>query len=143
MIETYWSTVIVFSVLIILSVSLALLISILTIRGSLTKKFGIISLVLILLTLILIIWYVIPVAKDYKFVSNNEFIEVEAVVVEFAYVRDDLDGNGHTEYSKPKFYIEDKNEYVILKVANVELGKKYKIRYLPNSRICEVVYPIE
>ena len=77
--------------------------------------------------------------KDYKFVSNGEFLEDDGLVVEFTYIKNDLDGNGYTQYSKPKFYIEDKDKYIILNVANVEVGKTYRIRYLPNTKISEIL----
>ena len=70
-------------------------------------------------------------------------MEDEATVVEFTCVRDDPDGNGQTQYSQPKFYIESKDEYIVLYVSNVEIGRKYRIRYLPNTKICEVIYCIE
>ncbi len=76
-------------------------------------------------------------------VINNEYVEDSAVVVEFTYVHKDLDGNGRVQYSKPKFYIENKNKYIILNVANVEIGKEYRIRYYPNTKICEILYCIE
>ena len=86
---------------------------------------------------------IIPYIKDYSIVSNSGFLEDDAILIEFTYIRNDPDGNGETQYSKPKFYIEEKNEYIILNLANVEVGKKYRIRYLPNTKLSEIVCCIQ
>jgi hypothetical protein len=89
------------------------------------------------------LYLIVPCIKDYKYVSNNEYLEADAEVVEFTYAKRDLDGNGQMTYAKPKFYIEETNEYIVLHVKDVEVGEKYRIRYLPNTKICEVLYHIE
>ncbi len=84
----------------------------------------------------------IPLVKDFPLAANNEYVEDTATVVEFTEVYFDADGNGKTHHSKPKFYIPEKDEYVVLYVADVEIGKEYRIRYYPNTKICEAV-PVE
>lgn len=77
--------------------------------------------------------------KDYEYVSNNSYIEEKAKVVEFTNSYFDYDGSGRQENSNPKFYLVDKDEYVVLHVKNVELGETYIIRYYPNTKICDVI----
>ena len=69
---------------------------------------------------------------------SGEYLEETAVVVCFTRVyRDEFEPDPH--YSRPKFYIPEKDEYVILNAANVEIGKTYRIRYYPHTKICEAV----
>lgn len=81
--------------------------------------------------------------KDYKYVAENTFIEETAIVVEFTVSRIDYDGNGERINSKPKFYLIDKDEYIVLNAKKVELNETYIIRYYPNTKICEIVTPID
>ena len=97
----------------------------------------------IVLVAIASIYMCVPCIKDYNFVKNNTFREENLTAVEFTYVRGDPDGNGKTEYSAPKFYVKDKNEYIVLNIRDVEIGKTYRIRFLPNTGICEILYCIE
>ncbi len=85
----------------------------------------------------------IDCCKDYKYVAENTFIEETAIVVEFTVSRIDYDGNGERINSKPKFYLIDKDEYIVLYAKKVELNETYIIRYYPNTKICEIVTPIE
>ena len=80
--------------------------------------------------------------KDYKYVSNNTYMEEKAKVVEFTVTRFNYDGNGRQENSKPKFYLIDKDEYIVLYEKNVEVGETYIIRFYPNTKICDVVEKI-
>ena len=80
--------------------------------------------------------------KDYKYVSNNTYLEEKAKVVEFTVSRFDYDGNGRQVNNKPKFYLIDKNEYIVLNVKDVELGETYIIRFYPNTKICDVIEKI-
>ena len=77
--------------------------------------------------------------KDYKYVSNNTCIEEKAKVVEFTNSRFNYDGNGKQENSNPKFYLIDKDKYIVLNAKDVELGETYIIRFYPNTKICDVV----
>lgn len=80
--------------------------------------------------------------KDYKYVSSYTYIEERAKVVEFTNTRFDYDGSGRQENSKPKFYLIDKDEYIVLNVKDVELEQIYIIRFYPNTKICEVIEKI-
>ena len=73
--------------------------------------------------------------RDYDFAKNNTFVEETLTVIEFTKVERDLDGNGQISYSKPKFYIHEKDEYIILHTKDVEIGKTYRVRYYPNTKI--------
>lgn len=80
--------------------------------------------------------------KDYNYVSNNTYIEEKAKVVEFTVSRIDYDGNGMQENSKPKFYLIEKDEYIVLYAKDVEVGGIYIIRFYPNTKICDVIKKI-
>lgn len=143
MIERYWISL-VFSVFaVVFSVCLIIFVSWLFLKGTLTKKYFVGAIVALIVAIILGLCWMIPFIKDYKYVSANECLEADAVVVEFTCVEQNLDGNGQTSYTKPKFYIEENNEYVVLYATSVEVGKKYRIRYLPNSKLCDVLYTLE
>lgn len=81
--------------------------------------------------------------RDYRYVTNDTYVEEKAKVVEFTYSKRDYDGNGQIINAKPKFLIVDKGEYIILNAKNVDVGKTYIIRYYPNTRICEIVQEIQ
>lgn len=138
MYRTYWTSLVLLAVFILLSIVFTVLILILTGKGILNKKF-LFSTIFLLLVLFFSIYSIIPYIKDYKFISQGIFLEDTATVVEFTYTKKHFDGNGESQFSEPKFYIESKDQYIILKVSDVSLGKKYKIRYLPNTRICEIL----
>jgi hypothetical protein len=80
--------------------------------------------------------------KDYKYVSNNTYLEEKAKVVEFTVSRFDYDGSGRQEHRKPKFYLVEKEEYIVLNVIGVEVGETYIIRFYPNTKICDVIEKI-
>ena len=143
MYKTYWTLFTLGLLGMILSFILIVFISVLAIKGLIKKQYFIISTIVLVTAIAFSLHLFIPCIKDYRFISEGSFPEDEAVVVEFTYVKDDPDGNGETQYSKPRFYIESKDEYLVLNVSNVEIGKKYKIRYLPNTRICEILSCIE
>ena len=110
------------------------------------KKVGIVSIrlfvglsVVMAFLAVICILMLIPLVKDFHLAAHNEYVEDIATVVEFTDVYFDADGNGQTHYSKPKFYIPEKDEYVVLYVADVEIGEEYRIRYYPNTKICEAV----
>ena len=81
--------------------------------------------------------------KDYNYVSNNTYIEEKAEVVEFTASRIDYDGSGREEKRKPKFYLIEKDEYIILNVKDVEIGEIYIVRFYPNTKICDVIKKVE
>ena len=143
MIRTYWTIIAIDTVGILLSIFMAVIVSNCFLKGMLTKEYFVGANIAIVVAIILGLCWMIPLIKDYKYVINDKCLEADAVVVEFTCIEQDLDGNGQTSYTKPKFYIEESNEYVVLYASNVEVGKKYRIRYLPNSRLCEIVSLIE
>lgn len=77
--------------------------------------------------------------QDYQYVSGNTYCEEKAKVVTFTYSRKDYDGNGQMINAKPKFFLIDKEEYIVLNAKDVEIGKTYIIRYYPNTKICDVI----
>ncbi len=80
----------------------------------------------------------IPAMQDYEMATSGDYLEEIAVVICFTHAySDEFDPEPH--YSQPKFYIPEKDEYVILNATNVEIGKTYRIRYYPHTRICEAV----
>ena len=112
----------------------------------LDKKNGIILLILSsCISLALSVWCASTFSlccKDYNYVVNNTYIEEKAKVVEFTVSRFDYDGSGRQENSKPKFYLIEKDEYIVLNVKDVELGETYIIRFYPNTKICDVIEKI-
>lgn len=114
-------------------------------------KMGIIRRFLVSLLLLFVgVWamfkIVVPCMKDYPMAAAGEYIEVEVTVVDFTEV-----GNGPGEFSpsvwfaKPKGYIESTGEYIIIPGNDNrwEIGKTYRIRYLPNSMAKEILYVVE
>ena len=41
--------------------------------------------------------------------------------------------------SETKVYIYDTQEYVILNLSGVEVGGIYTVKYLPNTKLCEII----
>ncbi len=74
--------------------------------------------------------------------SSGTYIEEKAQVVEFTVSRISADGNGKLENRKPKFYLIEKDEYIVLYEKDVEVGGVYVIRYYPNTKICEIIEAI-
>lgn len=109
----------------------------------LVKKNGLILLVASsvasLFLVIICVNMFIRCCKDYHYVVNNTYLEEKAQVVEFTHSRRDYDGNGQIIYRKPKFYLIDRDEYIVLNVKDVEVGETYIIRYYPNTKICDVI----
>ena len=140
--KTYWTFFGVLLLGIAISILLILLITILFLKRMLRKNFFIGYTIVLLFVVFLCIYFFVPCVKDYPIVIKGAYLEDDARVVSFTYVRDHPDGNGQTQYSKPKFYIESKDVYIILIANDVEIGKEYRIRYYPNTGICEVVYCI-
>ena len=140
--KTYWTTFAVALLLLFISIALLVLIVILSRKGFLNKKW-LVSIFFLAIAMLGELYILKPCAKDYEFMRTGCYLEEDATVVEFTYIKQDLDGNGQTQYSKPKFYVEATNEYVVLRCRDVEIGKKYRIRYLPNTKICEVLYCVE
>lgn len=109
----------------------------------LNKKYGVVGLVLLSVILALVTalsaHHFILCCKDYSYVSDNTYIEAKAEMIEYTSVEKDSDGNGLVVYRKPKFFLPERNEYIVLYTKDVEVGETYLIRYYPNTRICEIV----
>ena len=105
-------------------------------------KFSVITVVLVFAVLVCGIKF-LQCCKDYQYVVGGLFEEERAMVITCTYAKKDLDGNGQIINAKPKFLLVDRNETVVLYAQGVEIGKTYRIRYLPNTKICEVVRCLE
>ena len=140
---TYWTLFGISLAVVILSIILCAVIVILLLKRKITLKYFITGAVVLSLCAFIGVYILVPCIKDYEFAASGTFIEENATVIEFTYVRDHPDGNGKTQYSSPKFYLEGKDEYVLLYAPGVEIGKTYRIRFYPNTRICEIVATIE
>lgn len=125
---------------IVLSFILGVLVMILFAKRKLSLKYCI-SAELVLTVLLLVgIYRFTFCAKDYELVKNDAFMEETLEMIEFTETyRDD----GYISYSCPKFYNREKDEYIILYTTDVEVGKTYRIRYYPNTRICEILYCVD
>ena len=140
---TYWTLFWVSIAGLALSVILCAVTVVLLIKRKISLKYFIVGAAVLSICAFIGVYILVPCVKDYELVTNGDFLEETATVVEFTYGRDDPDGNGKTQYSSPKFYIEGKGEYVVLHANGVELGKTYRIRFYPNTRICEIVSVLE
>lgn len=143
MIKNYWS-------LFYLSLSMIIIFSILLVlclvfskKMFLKYKFG---LVLLILCLTICLGFVVLFAntfskccKDYRYVINGEFVQVEGLCVGFTHTEIDYDGNGEVSHSNPRFYIEAKDCYIVLNTKEAKQGKYYLIKYYPNTLICEII----
>lgn len=85
----------------------------------------------------------IKCCKNFTYVINNTYIEEKTKVVEYTTTSSfGYDGIDEQENSKPKFYLIDKDDYIVLNAKNVELGEIYIIRFYLNTKICEVIEKI-
>ena len=146
MVKNYWTLFYLTLIGMIIFVSLFILGFVFAKRVFLDKKYGI-----VLLIVCSCISFALSAlcaskfslcCKDNYYVSNNTYIEEKAKVVEFTVSRIDYDGSGRLENSKPKFYLIEKHEYIVLNVKDVELGETYIIRFYPNTKICDVIKKI-
>ena len=129
----------------IISVVLIILITILkALKVTRLSNLGAVCGILVLIISLLISCKEVYVfAKDYDMVISGEYEEDDMLLVDYLSIYRDLDGNGQISYSKPKFYIQSKDEYVVLKLVDLEIGKTYRIRYYPNCKIAEVLYCVD
>lgn len=146
MVRNYWALFYLTLIGMIIFVLLFILGFIFAKKVFLNKKYGIILLILcscasFALSILCANTFTLC-CKDYCYVSNNTYIEEKAKVVEFTVSRIDYDGSGRLENRKPKFYLIEKDEYIVLNVKDVELGETYIIRFYPNTKICDVIEKI-
>ena len=146
MVKNYWTLFCLTSIGMIVFISLFVLGFLFAKKIFLDKKNGIILLIFSsCISLALSVWCASTFSlccKDYKYVANNTYLEEKAKVVEFTVSRFDYDGSGRQEHIKPKFYLVEKEEYIVLNVKGVELGETYIIRFYPNTKICDVIEKI-
>ena len=105
-----------------------------------SKKYSLMFLAV--LSLLMLVWsgrIFTFCCKDYTYYASKTYIEREATVIRFTYVKWDDDGTGELMQSKPEFFIAETGEYIVLHAKEVEVGKNYTIRYYPNTKICDVV----
>lgn len=146
MVKNYWLLFYLTLIGMIIFVSLFIIGFIFAKKVLLDKKYGIILLIVcscasFTLSTLCISKFILC-CKDYNYVFNNTYIEEKAKVVEFTVSSFDYDGSGKQENSNPKFYLIDKDEYIVLNVKYVELGETYIIRFYPNTKICDVIEKI-
>lgn len=142
MVKNYWTFFYFTLIGMIICISLFVIGIIFAKKIFLDKKYGVILLIISsCITFTFGAWFVskfTSCCKDYNYVSNNTYIEEKAKVVEFTVYHFD-DVNGRQENRRPKFYLIDKDEYIVLNAHKVELGELYIVRFYPNTKICEVV----
>ena len=147
MVRNYWALFYLTLIGMIIFVLLFILGFIFAKKVFLNKKYGIILLILcscasFALSILCANTFTLC-CKDYCYVSNNTYMEEKATVVAFTYSRIHYDGNGRRENSSPKFYLIEKDEYIVLHAKDVEVGQTYLIRFYPNTKICQVVEKIQ
>ena len=146
MVKNYWSSFFITLIGSIAFIILLILGFVFAKKIFLNKKYGII--LLIICSFISLMFSVACIkdfnlcCKDYEYVKNNTYIEERAKVIEFTESYFDYDGNGQQINRRPKFYLIDKDEYVILNIIDVEVGETYIIKFYPNTKICDVVEKI-
>lgn len=144
--KTYWEIFFLSLIGCILFIGLLVLMLVFAKKVFFETKYGLIKLsalsILCLFVIALSSVNFVRCCKDYYYVANDSYEEVKAKVMEFTYSKKDYDGNGQIINTKPKFWLIDHNESIVLYAKNVEIGKTYLIRYYPNTKICEVVQEV-
>lgn len=137
--EQYWVNVKFCYITIFVAIVIIGIFFILFFRKRLSLKIWLFSVISMgLVTLFMVFAYAIPCAKDYEYVKRDECIEIYGRVTEFTKSKN---SDGEIIYSRPKFLIVGTAEYIVFpSCTGVEIGKTYKIQYLPNTKICEVIY---
>ncbi len=109
----------------------------------LNKEYGLVWFIIFLCILValmgLCVTLFVRCCKDLDYVLNQTYIEERARVTDFMYKKRDYDGNGQITYRRPKFYLIDKDEYIVLYTRDVTINETYLVRYYPNTKICEVI----
>ena len=143
--ERYWQTlnVGVFLLIVCIVIIISLIISKVIKATRLSNITALCMILVLVIALLITSREVNDLAQDYDMVINGEYEEEDMLLVDYLNVHEDLDGNGQTSYTKPKFYIESKDEYIVLHLTDLEIGKTYRIRYYPNSKIAEVLYCVD
>ncbi len=136
----YWIEFGVYLSAIVSSVILGVLVIIQFAKRKLSLKYCISAELVLTILLFVGIYRFTFCAKDYELVKNDTFMEETLEMIEFTETyRDD----GYVSYLCSKFYNREKDEYIILYTTDVEVGKSYRIRYYPNTGICEILYCVD
>lgn len=129
---------------IIIFVAVLILLIVFSKKIIISKNYGLIILAFISLIMIqLSVGKFILCCKDYKYFITGTCIETTGTVVDFMDVRREYDGNGKIIYRKPKFYVEETGEYIVLNAKDVSIGETYTIKYYPHTKICEITKHVE
>ena len=136
--NTYWTLFVIALFTIVASIAFIVLVSILLSKGKLGKKYFVGTSIALSFAIFLGIYILVPCVKDFEYAVSGTYIEDKMTAIEFTYANDNLDGNGITQYAKPKFLVERTGQYIVLFATDIELGKQYIVRYYPNTKICEV-----
>ena len=133
----YWSLFIILIIALIGLFGCCLFSFVMYLKRKCDIRFFIAAIVIIGLACVYTVKHLIPLIKDLDMVSKHEYVEDIGTVVEFTEVRKTNEGNGQIDYSKPLFYIPEKETYIILYLKEVQVGKTYRIKYYPHSKIAE------
>lgn len=143
MVKTYWALFILSIMGSLIGIVLICLGIVFAKRWFFAKTNGFFPLILFFAFFLAITIFSIKIAinsyKDYDYVVSETYIEGVGTVIEFMDTRRDLDGNGQINPREPKFYFHDTEQTIVLHAKDVELGETYRIRYYPNTKICEVI----
>ena len=145
MVEKYWESLYFSMFFILISAVAIILLTVLRIKkvpkiNNLGAFCGILCMIIVLLSSMKEVY---EVMQDYDMVISGEYEEEDMILIDYLRIYRDLDGNGQISYSEPKFYIPSKDEYIVLYLADLEIGKTYRIRYYPNCKIAEVLYCVD
>jgi hypothetical protein len=145
MVEKYWESLYFSIFFILISAVAIILLTVLRIKkvpkiNNLGTFCGILCMIIVLLSSMKEVY---EVMQDYDMVISGEYEEEDMILIDYLRIYRDLDGNGQISYSEPKFYIPSKDEYIVLYLTDLEIGKTYRIRYYPNCKIAEVLYCVD
>ena len=138
MLAEYWLQFALSAMGLVSAVIFAVLCTCLFVKKKLNKPHFIGICVALSFLAVLCTYMFIPAVMDFEMVITGDYFEETAVVMCFTHAYSD-EADPEMHFSQPKFYIPEKDEYVILNAANVEIGKTYRIRYYPHTKICEAV----
>ena len=133
----YWSLFIILMIALIGLLGCFLFFLVMYIKRKLDIRFFIATIVIIAFACVYNVYHFIPLIQDLDMVRKHEYMEDIGTVVEFTEVSQISEGNGQIDYSKPLFYISEKDAYIILHLKNVQVGETYRIKYYPHSKIAE------
>ena len=104
------------------------------IQKALTIKYCLLSLAAVILALFLNLYLIIPCICDLKYVLKNEYPEEDVMVVE-----SDTSHEYSQEYCLETRLNSPINGLIVTRMKEFEPMKCYKVRYLPKTKIIEVI----